>query len=94
MPYPTDSVPRRSGSSGLPLFMAGAALVLAVYVAWDRLVPGPVHVAAEPRAVSARGERIDRDAFVVHHSVGVSAFRSSMMRTRVMRLPETSTHSS
>ena len=49
--------PRRP--SALPLLLAGAALALAAWLAWDRFQPQRLHVEAEPRTVEARGELAD-----------------------------------
>ncbi|MBI5852135.1 MAG: trypsin-like peptidase domain-containing protein [Planctomycetes bacterium] len=53
----TDGRPRPA--SALPLFVAGAALVLTAWLAFDRFRASPAHVDANPRVIEPRGELAD-----------------------------------
>jgi S1-C subfamily serine protease len=48
--------PLRRPPSPLPLILAGAALAITAWLAWERLAPDPVYTDAEPRAIEPRGE--------------------------------------
>jgi 2-alkenal reductase len=52
-----DGTPRPS--SALPLFVAGAALVVTAWLAFDRFRPVSRHVDATPRVIEPRGELAD-----------------------------------
>ena len=51
----TPHYPARPGSA-LPLILAGAAFVTAIYLVWDRVFPAASTTPSEPRIVTPRGE--------------------------------------
>ena len=63
MTHPTPY--QRRQSSPLPLILAGAAFVMAAYMVWERSSPGALHLEAEPRSVTPRGDLADYEKDVI-----------------------------